>query len=106
MFDRPLAIPGNCFVHKICGTFSHGLWLTRGALGANGGTLTSGLTGTACAPLPVRRCRAGFEKDVSVAGVLERIEIWSPSRYEAGQTETVMGLEDIKRTLNQGNSGS
>ena len=44
--------------------------------------------------------------DGIVAGVLERIEIWSPSRYEAGHTETVMGLENIKRSLNQGTPGS
>ncbi|MBB85220.1 MAG: division/cell wall cluster transcriptional repressor MraZ [Myxococcota bacterium] len=52
------------------------------------------------------RDHAGLEKNVIVAGVLERIEIWSPSRYESGLTETVMGLEDIKRSLNQGTSGS
>ena len=52
------------------------------------------------------RDHAGLEKNVIVAGVLERIEIWSPSRYESGLTETVMGLEDIKRSLNQGSSGS
>ena len=52
------------------------------------------------------RDHAGLEKNVIVAGVLERIEIWSPSRYESGLAETVMGLEDIKRSLNQGTSGS
>ena len=45
------------------------------------------------------RDHAGLEKNVIVAGVLERIEIWSPSRYEAGQTETVMGLEDINEAF-------
>ncbi len=52
------------------------------------------------------RDHAGLEKNVIVAGVLERIEIWSPSRYESGQSETVMSLEDIKRSLNKGTSGS
>ena len=48
------------------------------------------------------RDHAGLEKNVIVAGVLERIEIWSPSRFEEGQTTTVYGLEDIKRSVNQG----
>ncbi len=48
------------------------------------------------------RDHAGLEKNVIVAGVLERIEIWSPSRFEQGQTTTVHGLEDIKRSINQG----
>ena len=45
------------------------------------------------------RDHAGLEKNVIVAGVLERIEIWSPSRFEEGQATTVYGLEDIKRSV-------
>lgn len=48
------------------------------------------------------REHAGLEKNVIVAGVLERVEIWAPSRFEAGQSETVIGLEEIKRTVDQG----
>jgi MraZ protein len=48
------------------------------------------------------RDHAGLEKNVIVAGVLERIELWSPSRFEEGQAMTVHGLEDIKRSVNQG----
>ena len=47
------------------------------------------------------RDHAGLEKNVIVAGVLERIEIWSPTRFEQGLTSTVHGLEDIKRSVNQ-----
>ena len=45
------------------------------------------------------RDHAGLEKNVIVAGVLERIEIWSPQRFEEGQSSTVHGLEDIKRSV-------
>ena len=48
------------------------------------------------------RDHGGLEKNVIVAGVLERIELWSPSRFEEGQAMTVHGLEDIKRSVNQG----
>ncbi len=48
------------------------------------------------------REHADLEKNVIVAGVLERVEIWAPSRFEAGQSETVIGLEQIKRTVDRG----
>jgi len=48
------------------------------------------------------RDHAGLDKNVIVAGVLERVEIWAPSRFEAGQAETVIGLEEIKRSVDQG----
>ncbi len=48
------------------------------------------------------REHADLDKNVIVAGVLERVEIWTPSRFEAGQSETVIGLEEIKRTVDQG----
>jgi len=48
------------------------------------------------------RDHAGLVKNVIVAGVLERIEIWSPSRFEESQTTTVYGLEDIQRSVDQG----
>ncbi len=48
------------------------------------------------------RDHAGLEKNVIVAGVLERVEIWAPSRFEAGHSETVTGLEEIKRSVDQG----
>jgi len=46
------------------------------------------------------RDHAGLEKNVVVAGVLERIEIWSPSRFEESQSTTMGGLEDIQRSVN------
>ena len=48
------------------------------------------------------RDHAGLEKNVIVAGVLERVEIWSPSRFEESQSTTVYGLEDIQRAVDQG----
>ena len=50
------------------------------------------------------RDHAGLEKNVIVAGVLERIEIWSPSRYEESQATTVHELEDIQRSVDTGRS--
>jgi MraZ protein len=48
------------------------------------------------------RDHAGLEKNVIVAGVLERVEIWSPSRFEESQSTTMYGLEDIQRAVDQG----
>ncbi len=45
------------------------------------------------------RDHAGLEKNVVVAGVLERVEIWSPSRFEESHGATVCGLEDIQRSV-------
>jgi MraZ protein len=48
------------------------------------------------------RDHAGLEKNVIVAGVLERVELWNPSRFEESQTTTVHGLEEIQRSVDQG----
>ena len=45
------------------------------------------------------RDHAGLEKNVIIAGVLERVEIWSPSRFEESRNTTVHGLEDIQRSV-------
>jgi len=45
------------------------------------------------------RDHAGLEKNVVIAGVLERVEIWSPSRFEESRNMTVHGLEDIQRSV-------
>jgi MraZ protein len=47
------------------------------------------------------RDHAALEKNVIVAGVLERVEIWSPSRFEESQASTIHGLDDIQRTVDQ-----
>ena len=47
------------------------------------------------------RDHANLEKEVIVAGVLECVEIWSPARFEASQAETMHGLDDIQRTVDQ-----
>jgi len=48
------------------------------------------------------RDHAGLEKNVIIAGVLERVELWNPSRFEESQTTTVHGLEEIQRSVDQG----
>lgn len=45
------------------------------------------------------RDHADLDKNVVVAGVLERVEIWNPSRYEESRTSTVYGLEGIQRSV-------
>lgn len=47
------------------------------------------------------REHGALEKNVIVAGVLERVEIWSPSRFEESQANTIHGLDDIQRTVDQ-----
>ncbi len=47
------------------------------------------------------REHAGLESKVIVAGVLERVEIWSPAKFEASQSETLHDLEVIQRTVDQ-----
>lgn len=47
------------------------------------------------------RDHAALEKNVIVAGVLERVEIWSPGRFEESQASTIHGLDDIQRTVDQ-----
>ncbi len=48
------------------------------------------------------RDHADLVKNVIVAGVLERVEIWSPSRFEESHTSTVYGLDDIQRSVDSG----
>ena len=47
------------------------------------------------------RDHAGLDNKVIVAGVLERVEIWSPAKFEASQAETMHELDDIQRTVDQ-----
>lgn len=47
------------------------------------------------------RDHAALEKNVIVAGVLERVEIWSPGRFEESQASTIHSLDDIQRTVDQ-----
>lgn len=47
------------------------------------------------------RDHAALDKNVIVAGVLERVEIWSPERFEESQAATIHGLDDIQRTVDQ-----
>ena len=47
------------------------------------------------------RDHANLEKEVIVAGVLERVEIWSPAKFESSQASTMHELDDIQRTVDQ-----
>ena len=47
------------------------------------------------------REHANLENKVIVAGVLERVEIWSPAKFEASRAETMHGLDDIQRIVDQ-----
>jgi len=47
------------------------------------------------------REHAGLDSKVIVAGVLEHVEIWSPSRFEASQMQTMHSLDEIQRTVDQ-----
>lgn len=49
---------------------------------------------------PVLRNFAEIEKDVTILGVSDRIELWSTERYEAYQNEDDMSIEDIAGELN------
>ena len=47
------------------------------------------------------REHASLDSKVIVAGVLERIEIWSPAKFEASQADTMHELDTIQRTVDQ-----
>ena len=44
---------------------------------------------------PVLRDFASIEKDVTVLGVMDRVELWSASRYESYQSDNEESIEDI-----------
>ncbi len=45
------------------------------------------------------REHAGLENKVIIAGVLNRIEIWNPERYEDNQRTTLLHLDEIQRSV-------
>jgi len=47
------------------------------------------------------RDHAGLESKVILAGVLDRVEIWSPARFEENQAATIVNLDDIQRSVDQ-----
>ena len=47
------------------------------------------------------RDHAGLENKVIVAGVLERVEIWSPAKFESSQADTMHELDQIQRSVDQ-----
>lgn len=47
------------------------------------------------------REHAGLDNKVIVSGAFERVEIWSPLRFEESQATTIHGLDDIQRTVDQ-----
>ena len=47
------------------------------------------------------RDHAGLDTKVIIAGVYERVEIWSPAKFETSQAETMHELDDIQRTVDQ-----
>jgi len=44
------------------------------------------------------REHAGLDSKVIVAGAFERVEIWSPTRFEAAQAATIEELDEIQRS--------
>lgn len=47
------------------------------------------------------RDHAGLDSKVILAGVLDRVEIWSPSRFEQNQAATIANLDEIQRSVDQ-----
>ena len=47
------------------------------------------------------REHASLDNKVIVAGVLDRVELWRPAKFEASQAETMHELDDIQRTVDQ-----
>lgn len=47
------------------------------------------------------REHANLDKEVIIAGVLERVEIWAPAHFESSQAATLHQLDDIQRTVDQ-----
>ncbi|MBC8186975.1 MAG: division/cell wall cluster transcriptional repressor MraZ [Proteobacteria bacterium] len=49
------------------------------------------------------REHASLDGKVVVAGVLEHIEIWNPSRFAENLSSTIHGFDDIQRSVDQNN---
>ena len=47
------------------------------------------------------RDHAGLDTKVIMAGVIDRVEIWSPSRFERNQAATIANLDGIQRAVDQ-----
>jgi len=47
------------------------------------------------------REHAQLESKVIIAGVLERIEIWNPAKFEASQKLTLLRLEEIQKSVDR-----
>lgn len=47
------------------------------------------------------RDHANLDKEVIIAGVFERVEIWNPAKFESSQADTMHELDDIQRTVDQ-----
>jgi MraZ protein len=47
------------------------------------------------------RAHAGLETKVIIAGVLDRIEIWNPKRFDANQKTTLLRLGEIQKSVDE-----
>lgn len=47
------------------------------------------------------RDHAGLDTKVILAGVLDRVEIWSPARFDQSQAATIANLDSIQRSVDQ-----
>ena len=47
------------------------------------------------------REHAGLENKVIIAGVLEKIEIWNPARFEENQKLTLLRLDEIQKSVDR-----
>jgi len=52
------------------------------------------------------RDHAGLDSKVILAGVIDRVEIWSPARFEQNQAATIGALDEIQRSVDQSHRGS
>ena len=48
------------------------------------------------------RDHAGLDKNVIVSGSFERVEIWTPSRFEENQSATIHDFDAIQRSVDPG----
>lgn len=56
--------------------------------------------------LPEKFCRlGGIDRDVVMAGVRDRIEIWSPERWDALEDENEQAFEDFAAALTRSKPG-
>lgn len=51
-------------------------------------------------PAPLRK-EAGLESKVLIAGVLDKIEIWNPERFEERKRMTLHRLDDIQKSVDR-----